>query len=241
MARIIRPNLVNTVRSSEISAFLHWGGFFAVLLIGSLILLVLRLYLPAALCVLVIAAAFPRARKQVAVIRAGADGEAETLQLLRRLPSGWTVIPDAVIVWKDHRSQTDYIVVAPTGVLILEAKNVSGKVSGRASDRELSQYKPSRGGRPAERKQMYNPLHQVKGHQTTLQNILQGAGIRARVLTAVYFSNPNAEVHISGGQNVFTVRDSRSLDRSVQRLLEQNGEKVDCTAVIHAIRASFEK
>ena len=241
MARIIRPNLVNTVRSSEISTFLRWGGFFAALLIGSLVLLVLRLYLPAALCVLVIAAAFPRARKQVAVIRAGADGEAETLQLLRRLPSGWTVIPDAVIVWKGHRSQTDYIVVAPTGVLILEAKNVSGKVSGRASDRELSQYKPSRGGRPAEQKQMYNPLHQVKGHQTTLQNILQGAGIRTRVLTAVYFSNPNAEVRISGGQNVFTVRDSRPLDRSVQRLLEQNGEKVDCAAVIHAIRESFEK
>ena len=34
MAKIIRPNLVNTVRSSEISAMLRWGALFAVLLAG---------------------------------------------------------------------------------------------------------------------------------------------------------------------------------------------------------------
>ena len=156
MAKIIRPNLVNTVRSSEISAWLRWGALFAVLLAGAVGLLLAKQYLPAAVCILILPIALPLAKKQIGVIRAGADGEAETLRLLRKLPADWTVIPDAVIEYRGHRSQTDYILIAPTGVLILEAKNVSGKVTGRAEDRELSQYKPSRGGRPAEQKRMYN-------------------------------------------------------------------------------------
>ena len=126
------------------------------------------------------------------------------------------------------------------GVLILEAKNVSGKVTGRAEDRELSQYKPSRGGRPAEQKRMYNPLLQVKGHQTTLQNILRAAGLSVPVRTGVYFANPNAEVRIDGAVNVFTVHDSQSLDQSMRRLLG-NGEKVDTVAVIRAVKQSFSK
>ena len=156
MAKIIRPNLVNTVRSSEISAMLRWGALFAVLLAGAVGLLLAKQYLPAAVCILILPIALPLAKKQIGVIRAGADGEAETLRLLRKLPADWTVIPDAVIEYRGHRSQTDYILIAPAGVLILEAKNVSGKVTGRAEDRELSQYKPSRGGHPAEQKRMYN-------------------------------------------------------------------------------------
>ena len=227
MAKIIRPNLVNTVRSSEISAILRWGALFAVLLAGAVGLLIAKQYLPAAVCILILPIALPLAKKQIGVIRAGADGEAETLRLLRKLPADWTVIPDAVIEYRGHRSQTDYILIAPTGVLILEAKNVSGKVTGRAEDRELSQYKPSRGGRPAEQKRMYNPLLQVKGHQTTLQNILRAAGL-------------SVPVHIDGAVNVFTVHDSQSLDQFMRRLLG-NGEKVDTAAVIRAVKQSFSK
>ena len=209
------------------------------LLAGAAGLLLAKQYLPAAVCILILPIALPLAKKQIGVIRAGADGEAETLRLLRK-PADWTVIPDAVIEYRGHRSQTDYILIAPTGVLILEAKNVSGKVTGRAEDRELSQYKPSRGGRPAEQKRMYNPLLQVKGHQTTLQNILRAAGLSVPVRTAVYFANPNAEVRIDGAVNVFTVHDSQSLDQSMRRLLG-NGEKVDTAAVIRAVKQSFSK
>lgn len=134
MAKIIRPNLVNTVRSSQMSTVLRWGGVFVALLLAALLLLLAEWYLPAAGCMLAIPLLFPLAKKRVSVIRAGADGEAETLRLLRKLPPDWTVIPDAVIEYRDHRSQTDYILVAPTGILILEAKNVSGRVTGRAED-----------------------------------------------------------------------------------------------------------
>ena len=39
---------------------------------------------------------------------------------------------------------------------------------------------------------------------------------------------------------MFTVHDSQSLDQSMRRLLG-NGEKVDTTAVIRAVRQSFSK
>ena len=129
MAKIIRPNLVNTVRSSEISAMLRWGALFAVLLAGAVGLLLAKQYLPAAVCILILPIALPLAKKQIGVIRAGADGEAETLRLLRKQPADWTVIPDAVIEYRGHRSQTDYILIAPAGVLILEALAQTGAVA----------------------------------------------------------------------------------------------------------------
>ena len=129
MAKIIRPNLVNTVRSSEISAMLRWGALLAALLAGAAGLLLAKQYLPAAVCILILPIALPLAKKQIGVIRAGADGEAETLRLLRKLPADWTVIPDAVIEYRGHRSQTDYILIAPTGVLILEALAQTGAVA----------------------------------------------------------------------------------------------------------------
>lgn len=70
MAKIIRPNLVNTVRSSEISAMLRWGALFAVLLAGAVGLLLAKQYLPAAVCILILPIALPLAKKQIGVIRA---------------------------------------------------------------------------------------------------------------------------------------------------------------------------
>lgn len=64
MAKIIRPNLVNTVRSSEISAMLRWGALFAVLLAGAVGLLLAKQYLPAAVCILILPIALPLAKKQ---------------------------------------------------------------------------------------------------------------------------------------------------------------------------------
>ena len=61
MAKIIRPNLVNTVRSSEISAMLRWGALFAVLLAGAVGLLLAKQYLPVAVCILILPIALPLA------------------------------------------------------------------------------------------------------------------------------------------------------------------------------------
>ena len=74
MAKIIRPNLVNTARSSQMSTVLRWGGVFVALLLAALLLLLAEWYLPAAGCMLAIPLLFPLAKKRVSVIRAGADG-----------------------------------------------------------------------------------------------------------------------------------------------------------------------
>ena len=45
MAKIIRPNLVNTVRSSQMSTVLRGGGVFVALLLAALLLLLAEWYL----------------------------------------------------------------------------------------------------------------------------------------------------------------------------------------------------
>lgn len=239
MAKIIRQNLVNSVRTSQMNAFVQLFCTDLLLLIVVLLLVWKGWYLLALLCLPVVAVVTTRGTKKVAIIKAGADGESETLALLRRLPADWTVLPDAAVAHRGHRSQIDYVVVAPVGVLIVEGKNVSGVISGKASDRTLDQYKPSRGGRPAEHKSMYNPLFQVQGHKSTLEHILQDAGIHTPVQTAVYFSNKNAEVRISGASGILTVGDKRPLDVQVRALLEKKKSKTDCAAVIRAIQQAM--
>lgn len=241
MAKIIRQNLVNTVRTSQMEAFVRMYCTVLLLLALGLLLLWKGWYLLAALCLPAMLLAYNRGWRVVALTKAGADGESETLELLRRLPADWSVLPDVAIAHGEHRSQLDYIIVAPGGVLIIEGKNVSGVITGKAGSRMLHQYKYARGGRPAEHKTMYNPLLQVAGHRTTLEHILQDAGIRTRVQTAVYFSNKNAEVRITGAEGILTVGDKRPLDEQVKALLAKGRQKTDCEAVIRAIRAAMVK
>ena len=232
MPKIIRQNKLNTVRAAQLRTALVWGGAAAVLLLAAGLSLWKGWWAAAGAVALAALITAHVGRKKAAVIRAGADGESRTLALLKKLPGSYTVLPDAVIAHRGHRSQTDYIIVAPRGVLILEAKNVSGLVTGRPGDREWRQKK-----RSGEEKTLYNPLMQVAGHRTTLERILDDAGIRVPVHTMVYFANPNAEVRIASGE-IATIHDREPLDRRVYRTLE-SGEKIDSAAVVRAICASF--
>ena len=232
MPKIIRQNKLNTVRVAQLRIALVWGGATAALLLGACLALRKDWWAAAGTAALAALAVLRIGGKKVAVTKAGADGESRILALLKRLPGSYTLLPDAVISHRGHRSQTDCIIVGPCGVLILEAKNVSGVITGRPGDRQWRQKK-----RSGEEKTLYNPLMQVAGHHTTLERILADAGLRVPVYTMVYFANPNAEVRVSDG-GIAAVHDREPLDRQVRRVLE-GGERIDAAAVVRAVRGSF--
>jgi hypothetical protein len=137
-----------------------------------------------------------RIGSKIAILSSGLAGEEETAQLLRRLPSNYTVISDLSITVNNHSSQIDHVCVGPTGVFVIESKHVRGIIHGDPQDQSWSQDKV-RNGQVIEQKTLYNPLKQVATHVHRVTQMLQRDRLRHPVQGIVYFSNPGAKVQIT--------------------------------------------
>jgi len=212
MAKIIRRHIINTVKQSYfkcnlllalctaagvfcvISAFFSYG--ISLIIIPFLIFIFLKL------------------KKQKGILASGISGEESCLKLLSQLPSDFYVIPDVTLCVGHKTAQLDYIIIGPTGIFIVEAKNHRGTICGSANSSQLSKTKKLADGKTDSSK-IYNPIYQVSTHVKLLTELLFDKKIYTVVSGCVYFSNPNATVEISGSNpdvNIFSKR--------------QNGEKL---------------
>lgn len=217
MAKVIRQNLVNTVFQKALGLWgmlllvgvgamgagaLLWRGF------GPLWGLVALLFGAGAVYLL---------HRKILVTEAGARGEREALLLLKRLPAGYCILPDRVLRAKGRESQVDYLILAPGRAILVECKNLSGVLRGGKSERQLRQIK-YRDGKIQEEKSLYNPMLQVEGHRRTLLALLGEAGLSVPVETAVYFTNPNCRLELTGGGgNLFLVGEGEALLAFLQK------------------------
>ena len=83
------------------------------------------------------------------------------------------------------------VVVGPTGIYIVEVKNVSGRICGSYTDKQLYQDKGKRS------KEMDNPVYQVKMHADILSRYLKANGVRTWVQGVVLFVNPRATLALT--------------------------------------------
>jgi hypothetical protein len=146
-------------------------------------------------------------QRDLRIVQAGVTGELSTRAVFLNLDDRYTVLPDLTIEVEGRRSQIDHIVVGPTGVFVVETKNLNGYIEGAAEDREIVQHKIGRrGGRYSKR--LYNPVHQVRTHVHRVSRLLKSHGLQSWVNAAVYFANPDAVVDLDGGSvRVFSARD----------------------------------
>lgn len=155
--------------------------------------------------------------KRRTILRRGLEGEQRTERLLSGLPDDYTVISDLTIHGGGKESQIDHVVVGPTGVFVIETKNLNGSITGGGDDHELFQHKVGRaGGRYG--KSFYNPVKQVGTHVYRLSQFLKEHQIPTWVDGIVFFSNPEAQVHVKSEKTpVFSYREGphRLLDYMV--------------------------
>ncbi len=135
---------------------------------------------------------------ELKIREAGQEGERKTRAIFEKLDQRYFVFSDLTIEVDAQRSQIDHIVVGPTGVFVIETKNLNGYIEGQASDHQVVQYKVGRKGGEY-RKQLYNPVRQVSTHVYRVAQLLKKHGLRTWVTGVVYFSNPDAEVALDGG------------------------------------------
>lgn len=129
------------------------------------------------------------------IIKSGIDGEIECAKVLAELPDEYSVFCNTSISFRNRRSEIDFIVTGPTGVYVIEAKNINGVLSGNYSDNEWTQIKTLKNGNSVT-KVIYSPVKQVRAQALALIGSLYEHGLKIPAVTAVYFANRKTELDL---------------------------------------------
>jgi len=135
--------------------------------------------------------------QKASVYASGIQGENATAEIVRMLPEQYFGVQNLQVTFDGKTSELDMVVVGPTGVFIIETKNMKGTIVGNYDSPQWSQRKVGQNGTPYS-KSFYNPIKQVGTHVYRLANHLRANGINVRIESMVYFSNPDAEIQLLG-------------------------------------------
>lgn len=157
----------------------------------------LYLIVPLSLLLIIFYLGHLTASRQAAVLNAGVLGENATRQLIRHLPANFYAVSNVKIEHEGNKSELDLVVVGPTGVFVIETKNYSGAILGRTDDNTWKRTKKSDYGQNSTTS-FYSPVKQVATHTYRLSKYLKQNKLFVWVQGAVYFSDSNATLKISG-------------------------------------------
>ncbi len=208
MAKIVNKFKLNSVQKQYLNKMLM---VVIAILIGSITTIISIYqgwYLLGVVAVVIALVIIKINHKKAIILKAGAKGEETTLKLLKGLPSNCSVMWDIKVSSKSSTAQIDYLIISPYKIFILEAKNISGVLSGKSSDNNLTQYKE----RSGETKKPYNPLLQVTKHGQVVKSILAEQDINCPVEYGVYFSNKNLKNQVDwGNNNIFFLGEEKEM------------------------------
>ena len=134
---------------------------------------------------------------KVAALKSGLKGENTTARIVSMLPDTYYGFQNLKITYQGKTSELDMVVVGPTGVFVIETKNMNGTIVGRYDNPKWVQEKIGRGGTPYNA-QFYNPIKQVGTQVYRLANYLREKSCHVYINDMVYFSNPDTIVQLLG-------------------------------------------
>ncbi len=190
---------------------------FAILYFGKTNALLLLIPLPPIIAFIITAFR----KRELDILVAGIAGEQNSAKLISALPDSYCGFQNLNVTFDGKQSEIDLTVVGPTGIFIIEVKNLNGTVVGDYQSNKWTQHKIGRGGTPYS-KQFYSPVKQVGTHIYRLANFLRQNGIREYVNGCVYFANYESELRIHGIPDKIPVFDS--FDTLCRYIL--SGEKI---------------
>lgn len=162
-------------------------------------------------------------QNELAIKKQGVLGEDNAADLLcRRLSDDYTVFQNLVVTVGGKSSELDLVVVGKSGVFVIEAKNRNGKIVGSFSKEKWTQHKIGYGGGKYSA-EFYSPVKQVSTHIFRLAAFLRANGIGVYIRGAVYFSNPEAEVTVSGKEENIPVFTN---EKDLIRYIKSNDENL---------------
>ncbi len=123
-------------------------------------------------------------------------------------------------------TEIDILIVSSHGILCIENKHVSGRITGQYRDKYWQQNKTY------EKKRLYNPLLQNEGHIKCLNYHLMKNGLKTVPISSyVVFSNEKADVKIKH-DNVGTIQQAK---RYIKKVYFRNSYQVNVKRIIQII------
>lgn len=135
----------------------------------------------------------------------GRRGEAKMADILaERLADDHVILNDLEFRIAYERAQIDHLVIAPSGIYVIESKYWAGTLTGEVQD---AQWKQSRDGRAARR--VKNPVQQCERQRRMFITLLAAKVPEDRIHALAVFTHPGVNLRIANAKNrVFTVRDA---------------------------------
>lgn len=130
--------------------------------------------------------------KRIGILKSGITGETQIAALLAGLPASYSILVNPVFVVNGSTAELDALVTGPCGVVIVEAKNHGGVISGNPTADTWTQTKQTKNGTIA--KTMQNPLRQSARQVRLITRLLQAHGINCTVTGFVTFTNPRVKI-----------------------------------------------
>ena len=134
----------------------------------------------------------------------GKEGEDTVMDLLEEIKNSSSfVINDLTIDNGSVHSQIDHLFFTTGGIIVIETKNLSGRIYGREKNSHWTQVL-----RNGKKYQLYSPLLQNEGHMRSLRVVLKENGYkRIEVLSAIVFVKGNINyIHSNHVYDLYTLK-----------------------------------
>lgn len=154
-----------------------------------------------------------------AILISGIQGEEKVRAQLRKiLSSDYFVFYN----YPSPHGDIDALVVGPTGVYVLEVKNINGHIT--VDGDNWDRIKIGRGG-TAYKPKIGSPSLQAKRNATFVRDLLRENGINLRVQAIVVLANPEAKVNIVNMPEHVIVTDLNELGKIITEETAPTGKK----------------
>ncbi len=134
-------------------------------------------------------------RKRYNILLSGVRGESDTLEILKKLPKGYTILTNPVILNRGVTLELDFVVIGKNGVFIVESKNYRGIISGKTSSAKWKQIKHGKNDKVYE-KEVGNPVKQAHRQGRRMLEMFRDFDITADIFPTVFFVDNRSELKI---------------------------------------------
>ncbi|NCA82856.1 MAG: NERD domain-containing protein [Opitutae bacterium] len=138
-------------------------------------------------------------------LEGGRRGEQKMAELLaERLADDHVILNDLELRVAHERAQIDHLVIAPSGIYVVESKFWAGKLTGDVCDAQWTQRKSNGSTRSVK-----SPVQQVERQRRMFITLLAAKVPEDRIHALAVFTHPAAELHIANAKDrVFRIPDA---------------------------------
>ncbi len=194
----------------RVTRLVVWGAAIAIILWGAAALLRGQAGgAVGAAFVLVLAIGYEVHLREIAqeslCIAGGRRGEQKMAEILaERLADDHVILNDLELRIAHGRAQIDHLVIAPSGIYVVESKFWAGQLSGDANDAQWTQTKSNGAARSVK-----SPVQQCERQRRMFITLLSSKVPEDRIHALAVFTHPGAELRIANSKDrVFRIPDA---------------------------------